>query len=117
RFVIAKAKTSETWGFALLSPRTIFDQALTVITSDSYIDFAVLQSGIHEVWARESGAGSKMKTDLRYAPTMFQTFPFPFQAEALERKGLMYFEHRREMMSSRQEGMTSIYSRLNTESD
>src|SRR5205823_1583068 len=67
KHVIAKAKTSETWAFALLPSAMIFDQAITVIASDSMSDFAVVQSGLHEVWARESGAGSTMKTDMRYA--------------------------------------------------
>ena len=37
---------------------------------------ALLQSGIHDVWARKYA--STMKQDLRYTPTdVFDTFPFP----------------------------------------
>jgi hypothetical protein len=61
RQVIVKAKTSDTWGFAFLDAQMIFDQALTVITHEGTDMFAALQSTVHEIWARESGAGSKMK--------------------------------------------------------
>ena len=75
--VIVKAKTSETWAFAFIASATILDQALTVFSSDDRGLFAILQSTLNEVWARDSGAGSKMKTDLRYAPTVFEAFPLP----------------------------------------
>lgn len=116
-FVIAKAKTSETWAFALLQPTMIFDQALTVIASDSMSVFAVVQSGFHEIWARESGAGSTMKTDLRYAPTMFETFPFPSCPESLDEIGERYYQHRQTTMKLHREGLTATFNRFHDASD
>jgi hypothetical protein len=106
--VIAKAKTSETWAFARVSARTVFDQAITVVVSDSYEDFALLQSRVHEVWARGSGSGSKMKTDLRYAPTTFATFPFPEALAGLEGPGRSFYAARQAVMLGRRIGFTSL---------
>lgn len=114
---IVKAKTSETWAFAIMSSATIFDQALTVFSSDDNGLFAVLQSTIHEIWARESGAGSKMKTDLRYAPTTFEAFPLPAPNTQLIELGRSYETFRSEVMLKRNEGLTSIYNRFHNRSE
>jgi hypothetical protein len=48
---------------------------MVIALSDSY-HFGILQSRIHEVWAR--ARGSTFKADLRYTnTTVFETFPFP----------------------------------------
>lgn len=53
-----------------------FDHQLLVITLADAYHLGVLQSRIHEVWARAHG--STLKTDLRYTPsTIFASFPFP----------------------------------------
>jgi len=53
-----------------------FDHQLLVITLADAYHLGVLQSRLHEIWARAHG--STLKTDLRYTPsTVFETFPFP----------------------------------------
>jgi hypothetical protein len=98
REVIVKAKTSDTWGFSFFPSDTIFDQAITIISSDDYGLFSVLQSTIHEIWARYSGAGSSMKSDLRYAPTLFETFPFPKNLDNLQEIGQKYIQIRQKVV-------------------
>jgi len=118
---IVKAKTSETWAFAFMPSNTIFDQALTVFASDDPGLFATAQSTVHEIWARLSGTGSKMKTDLRYAPTTFEAFPLPPISEKLREHGVNYHLARNEVMVARSEGLTEIYNHFhdpkNTVSD
>ena len=74
--------------------------------------FAVLQSRVHEVWARFFS--SSMKDDLRYAPSdCFETFPFPpgYETEvALETAGQIYHDHRAALMIAADEGMTKTYN-------
>ena len=115
--VIVKAKTSETWAFAFIASATILDQALTVFSSDDRGLFAILQSTLHEVWTRDSGAGSKMKTDLRYAPTAFEAFPLPGVRNNLVQVGAAYEACRGEIMLQRVEGLTDTYNRFNDQSE
>lgn len=116
--VLVKAKTSETWAFEFYSPETIFDQALTVIASDSISLFAVLQSSVHEIWARGSGAGSTMKTDLRYSPAAYETFPLPsIFSSRLEEIGGAYLKRRSEILKTRNIGLTKLCNLLHLKSE
>ena len=45
----------------------VFTDALFVLTDDRFSRFAILQSAIHEAWARKYS--SALKLDLRYPPT------------------------------------------------
>jgi hypothetical protein len=75
--VLALADTSKHLSLAFVpTGRVLLNKTLVVIALDSYAAFAVLQSRVHEVWARFFG--SSMKADLRYtAKDCFETFPFP----------------------------------------
>ena len=75
---------------------------------------AVVQSTLHEVWARKySGA---LKQDLRYSPpNCFATFPFPaglWQTAdtRLAEAGERYHEHRRGLMRRLWLGLTDLYN-------
>ena len=93
---------------------TVFSQTVKVLVYHSFASFAVLQSRVHEVWARFFS--SSMKDDLRYAPSdCFETFPFPPGYEtdpALEEAGRRYHDHRSELMVGADEGMTKTYNRF-----
>lgn len=112
--VIVKAKTSNTWAFTFLQSHFVFDQAITVIAQCSTGLFAALQSSIHEIWARNAGTGSTMKSDLRYSPSTFETFPFLGGLSLLESIGERYYSHRENMIRSLAEGLTQVYNRLHT---
>ncbi|WP_166299319.1 type IIL restriction-modification enzyme MmeI [Bradyrhizobium sp. 2S1] len=76
--------------------------------------FAVLQSRIHEIWARFFS--STLEDRLRYAPSdCFETFPFPAGYEsdaALEAAAQTYYDHRAALMVAANEGMTKTYNRF-----
>jgi hypothetical protein len=61
-----------------------------------------------------------MRTDIRYTPTdCFDTFPFPQAPSAAarawaERLGAAYHEHRRQVMLTRQLGLTKTYNLFHT---
>ncbi|NUM46350.1 MAG: restriction endonuclease, partial [Anaerolineales bacterium] len=89
----------------------VFSDALTVFPTSSFYDFCIIQSSIHEAWARER-SGS-IGTTLRYTPSdCFVTYPFPKQIDDLEIIGEKYHQHRREIMLTRQEGLTATYNRF-----
>ena len=74
----------------------------------------VLQSRVHEVWARFFG--SSLEDRLRYTTAdCFETFPFPISWDtdsALEAAGRAYHEHRAAVMVDDGEGMTKTYNRF-----
>lgn len=90
------------------------DTSLVVFPNSSMAMLAVLQSRVHEIWARFFS--SSMKDDLRYAPSdCFETFPFPSGYEtdlALEAAGQAYHNHRIALMIAADEGMTKTYNRF-----
>ena len=92
----------------------IFAHTLNVFAFSSHAAFAVLQSRLHEAWARQ--LGSSMKDDLRYtASDCFETFPFPAglkDDEEIERIGRAYEEKRAAWMIENGEGLTKTYNRF-----
>src|SRR5262249_39110651 len=83
-----------------------------VFPTSSFAFFAVVQSRVHEVWARFFS--SSLKDDLRYTPSRcFATFPFPSPlGSALGTVGELYYERRAALMKRRGEGLTAIYRRF-----
>jgi hypothetical protein len=73
----------------------------------------VLQSRVHEVWARTFG--SSMKDDLRYTISdCFETFPFPerLAQPVLQKAGRDYFDYRATLMVRNNQGLTKTYNRV-----
>ncbi len=109
--VLVVAATSRTLAFAFADPQIAFSHAVNVFALPEWEDFAVLQSGVHETWAR--CYSSSMKGDLRYTPTScFQTYPRPKHCLALASPSESYYVHRSDIMFARQEGLTKTYNRF-----
>lgn len=96
----------------------LFSDALNFFTTDRWDIYSVVQSTLHEVWARKySGA---LKQDLRYSPSKcFDTFSFPnglWQTanSTLADIGERYHEHRRTLMPQLWLGLTDIYNLFHT---
>jgi hypothetical protein len=89
-------------------------EALIAIAFDSYAAFNVLQSRVHETWARFFG--SSLKDDLRYTPSdCFDTFPFPngwVSNSSFEEIGREYYQFRGRVMVRNSEGLTKTYNRF-----
>lgn len=108
------AATTKYLSFSIMPAGILFSHALKVFTTDRWDLFSIVQSTIHEVWARKySGA---LKQDLRYSPSKcFDTYAFPanlWQAAnpALANIGERYHEHRRNLMLSLWLGLTDVYN-------
>ena len=97
---------------AFLPSHQAFSHSLALFPFESAAAFAVLQSRIHEAWARLQG--SSMKDDLRYTPSdCFETFPFPIAFESrvvLEEAGAALYGFRAQLMQDENKGLTSIYN-------
>jgi hypothetical protein len=110
----AAAATTKYLNFSAVDPDWVFSHALFIFTNDRWDHFAVVQCGLHEVWARKySGA---LKQDLRYSPSKcFDTFPFPggqWQTPngALAALGERYHAHRKQLMRHSWRGLTDVYN-------
>lgn len=94
----------------------VFSHALAVVSSDSDAYFAILQSSIHEIWARQ--CGSTLETRMRYTPSdCFETFPFPSTADNLAEIGRTYHEARSKLCTDLKEGLTKLYNRFHSQQE
>jgi hypothetical protein len=102
--------------FAFQPKDRILSHATYVFALDCNSAFAVLQSRVHERWARL--LSSSMRTDLRYAATeCFDTFPFPEPdprtvIPELETPGQALHDARAKFMTGTQQGLTKTYNAL-----
>ena len=117
--VLVLCRVSPHLSIARVPARQVFGESVDVFALSSFASFAVLQSRVHEVWARFFA--SSMKDDLRYTPSdCFETFPLPpaFDTDpALETMGEAYHDHRAQLMVARQQGMTPTYNRFHRATD
>ena len=114
--VIAIARVSNAFGVTLLPAKSTFSEQLVLVTDPQLGLFALLQSRLHEIWARFFG--SSFGDGLRYTPSdCFETFPFPANWQAnleLEAVGAAYFEFRAGLMVRNNEGLTKTYNRFHS---
>lgn len=109
RVLVVNCGASPHMAFTFLPSRMVFANTLAVFAYDRFAEFAILQSRVHEVWARFFS--SSMKDDLRYTPSSCaETFPLPSLNSDLEKCGKDYFEARAETMKRTGMGMTDTYN-------
>lgn len=103
--------TSANLAFAFVPASTVIATPHCVFTIERDAVFAVLQSRVHEVWARLFG--STLKDDLRYAMSdCFDTFAFPPDLDSLEKTGKQYYDNRAQLLLASSEGLTKTYNRF-----
>src|SRR5262249_43158814 len=91
----------------------IFSGNLHVWPIESDRALAVLQSRVHETWARRQA--STLEDRLKYVlSSCFETFPFPRDAafSALDAIGERLDRERKGWMTSQSQGLTTTYNRL-----
>ena len=112
--VIVISQVTQHMAFTFLPQGMVYSHRLYVIADPSYSTFGILQSGIHEVWARFFG--SSLEDRFMYATVdCFETFPFPDREVAklaLEGVGKDYYAFRAALMIENNEGLTKIYNRF-----
>ena len=100
--------------FSAMPTDIVFLNNCYVFTTDRWDLFAVVQSTLHEVWARKYSMS--LKQDLQYSPSnCFDTFAFPAglwkTADAgLAELGERYHAHRKALMQTLWLGLTKIYN-------
>lgn len=114
RSAFALSRVSAQMAIARVPTDMVFADSCVVFAFEKFAPFSVLQSRVHEIWARFFS--SSMKDDLRYAPSdCFRTFPFPvdFDSNAdLETVGEAYHGFRAQLLITRNQGLTKTYNRF-----
>jgi hypothetical protein len=113
---LVTSRVTKHLAFSFRPTSWFFAETLNVFAYDAYAAFALLQSRIHESWARL--LSSSMRNDLRYsASDCFDTFPFPPETSLdptspLEAVGRTLYEMRVAYMTEEGVGLTVAYNRL-----
>ena len=116
RVLVANCQAAKYLTFVFVPTECVYANSLTVFADDSFAHFAVVQSHVHEVWARMFG--TSMKDDLRYTgTTCYENFPFPTLVPELESIGQRYSNERSNVMVSSQQGLTKLSGRLNSQEE
>lgn len=116
---VTSSQAASQISFARLRTDYVYSSNLNVVAHSGHSIFCLLQSRIHELWARYFG--SSMKDDPTYTVKLcFRTFPFPDsfdQNPVLERTGEAYNTLRSQLMVNRNEGLTKTYNRFHARTD
>ncbi len=89
----------------------VFSHRLVVFTLDPDRFFPLLQSSIHEVWARKHGG--TLETRMSYTPSdAFETFPFPVHVNSFGTAGQRFHTLRNAAMLEANIGMTALYNQF-----
>jgi hypothetical protein len=108
------ARVTKYLNFSASPTDRVFLNNLYVFATDRWDQFAVVQSTLHEMWARKYSM--RLEERLQYSPSdCFDTFAFPeghWQTanSALAAIGERYHEHRKSLMLSLWLGLTDIYN-------
>ncbi len=117
--LLVQSQVTSHLAFAVQPPSRVFAHTLNVFLFRAWPDFSVLQSRIHDLWARMFG--SSLEDRLRYTlGDCFKTFPFPAGFEtnaALEAAGRAYYEFRAALMQDLWLGLTEIYNLFHSPDD
>src|SRR5271157_5088887 len=108
--ILIKSRVSKYHMLVFVPNGMVYSDATVVFATESFRDFAVLQSAVHETWADQYS--SSLETRSRYTPSSCsETYPFP-RNELAYSIGQSYHEHRRSCMISLNEGLTTTYNRF-----
>ena len=111
--VLAISQVTQHIAFAVLPASMVYAHRLYVFPDPSERTFAVLQSRLHETWARF--LGSSLEDRFMYAAAdCFETFPFPDgrNDSILQAAGQAYYEFRAGITVRNDQGLTTTYNRF-----
>ena len=124
---IAISRVAIYFSFAIVKSGSVFSDRLVVFPRFSESEFSVLQSGVHDFWARNFMTTQGAVDAPTYFPgSCFEPFPFPAALldsaandpsleatrQSLEASGERYHQFRAELMVRNNEGLTSTYNRF-----
>ena len=113
--VLVRSRVANINSIAFAPINYVFSDAVVVFAFETMRRFAVLQSFAHNVWLEEYS--SSLRNDVRYTPSScFCTFPLVDEG-TLDAIGEQYYQHRKQVMLSANEGLTKTYTRFHDSRD
>lgn len=95
----------------------VYNDQVKILFFDGFAELAVLQSTLHEVWARWR-AGTLGAATLRYSTTAaLETWPMPPRSTELEEVGRKYSTIRDDIRLNGRIGLTDLYNRFHDPAD
>lgn len=114
--VIAITRVSKYLNASFLPNDRVFTLDMFVFASSDADTLALLQSSIHDAWARKQS--STQETRMRYTATdSFETMPQPPTKDTLDDIGIRYSDLRSSIMQESQLGLTKLYNRFHNETE
>ncbi|GBL39621.1 hypothetical protein EMGBD2_08790 [Nitrospirota bacterium] len=114
QFVLAIARVTKYLCVSRVPTSSVYNEQVKVLFFDGWSEFAVLQSSLHDVWARWL-CGTLGASTLRYSTSSaLETWPMPDVdgLDELNDLGERYHVHRDEMMADEAIGLTQFYNRF-----
>jgi hypothetical protein len=113
--VLVVARVSKTALPVFVPTGQVVSEMVVVFTSNDFADLALLDSGIHYIWA--IARGSSLKGDLRYTPSdVYETLSRPAATASTKKAGMVLDEARCGVMADRQIGLTKLYNMIHDSS-
>lgn len=115
--VLAIASVTKHLCVSRVPTSAVYNMQIKILYFDGFQEFAVLQSTLHEVWARWR-CGTLGASTLRYSTTaVLETWPMPEMTDELERVGEQYATLRDEIRRDESLGLTDLYNRFHDPTD
>ncbi|MDF1660440.1 MAG: hypothetical protein P1V97_01625, partial [Planctomycetota bacterium] len=113
--ILARSRISNRHILSFVPAKWIYSDGIVVFATQQYAEFAILQSNIHELWARRFS--STLRADMRYSlTTAFETFPMPTpsaeQKDELSKLAKDLENQRWKIISNKAYGLNKIYACL-----
>jgi hypothetical protein len=118
-FVLAIASVTKYLCVSRVSTSAVYNMQVKVLFYERFAELAVLQSSLHDVWARWL-CGTLGASTLRYSTsTVLETWPMPILDgnDELDDLGERYHLHRESLMADEAIGLTQLYNRFHDQSD
>lgn len=116
--VLALASVTKHLCISRVPTSAVYNMQLKILFFDGWSEFAVLQSSIHELWARWLSGTLREATTLRYSTSaVLETWPMPPSTEGLDDVGRRYMDFRDALRMREQVGLTTLYNRMHDPSD
>jgi hypothetical protein len=119
--VLVAAQVTKHWAPVFVPTGYVYDQKLVIFQAHGFSAYAVLQSSLHEAWARRDGGLNLGPTPTYTVSTCFNTFAMPSYADSHERSmeaaGRAYHETRAKVLTTKNIGLTDGYNLLHEVAD
>ncbi len=119
--VMVSCRVSKYVNHSFIKNEYVFDVTTNVLPTNSYFEFAFLQSSLHDSWAWKYA--STLESRIRYLNVdCIDTFPIPFDLDLeerleIERTAKKFYEIRAKIMAQSFMGLTRLYNQFHSKSD